>query len=295
MKLKAFLERINKQGKINNEDFTKALEKITDDSDLPDVWVNLFEESFLTRERAVADFDIVKKIKAETLNGVDERLKGIHSLLDATGLEEFQKETNTFKKVESVINLIPKLLDKVKTEHPNNDERVKKLEKDLKEFADKLVSEKQAYEASTKDLQQKHEDEKSNLKLQWTFDKKLGEYVLADEFGGIKSEILKNIVGKVMGENSLQLDDKGQIVVVDIDPATKTAKPKFKGNEPVTIDSLLAEPLKPFLKKNNAGDDKGGQQQQQQPRQQQQRIPGQQNSSDSNLDRRRSARQNAPV
>jgi hypothetical protein len=258
MKLKDFFVKKNTQAKIKNEDFDKLVETFPD-IDIPDVWVNLFDENFLTRDRASADFDIVKKVKAETLNGVDEKLKGVIGLLDAQGAEEFQKETNTFKKVESVVNLIPKLLEKAKGENPSSDERVKKLEQDLKEFANKLTSEKTTYESTLKELQSKHEQEKSGLKLDWTLDKKLSEYQLADEFSTIRTAIIKNVVDTVKGGNTLQLDDNGQIVVMDIDPTTKTAKPKFKGNDQVTIDSLLAEPLKPFLKKNNGS---GGQQQQ---------------------------------
>lgn len=276
MKLKDFFVKKNGQAKIKNEDFDKVVETLPD-VEIPDVWVNLFDDNFLTRERAASDFDILKKIKAETLNGVDEKLKGVLSLLDAQGAEDFQKETNTYKKVENVINLIPKLLEKQKGENPSSDERVKKLENDLKEFANKLTSEKSNYENSIKEISRKHEEEKSGLKLDWTLDKKLSEFQIADEFATIRPAIIKNVVDTVKSGNTLQLDDNGHIVVMEIDQTTKTAKPKFKGNDQVTIDSLLAEPLKPFLKKNNGSN---GQQQQQAPRngqQGQQRTVAEQN------------------
>lgn len=297
MKLKLFLERTNKQGKINNEDFSKALEKLPEDLELPDVWVNLFDENFLTRERATADFEITKKIKAETLNGVDEKLKSIFPLLDPTDRETLEKEPNTYKKVEAIGAAIPKLLEKVKGDNPTNDEVVKQLKKDVKEFSDKVIQANQDREQKIKELQEKYEQEKSNLKLDWTLDKKLSEFVLAEEFSTIRPAIIKNIVDTVKASNSLQLDEKGQIVVVDIDHTTKVTKPKFNGNDPVTIDSLLVEPLKPFLKKNNGDGGKDQQQQQQNNGKLNTRVVAKTDNSPitTNLDRRRSARQNTPV
>jgi len=255
MKAKDFLKKINDQGKINNEDANKAFETFPD-VELPDVWVNLFNEGFLTRERAAADPDITKKIKAETLNAVDANMKKILPLLDSRDREEIEKEVSSYKKIEMLEKAIPNLLSKVKGENPSTDEKVKQLEKNVQEFADKVSAVTREKDEVIKNIQAKHEEEKSNLKLDWTLDKKLGEFTFADEFIPIKQAIIKNIVDTVKGTNTLQLDDKGQILVVDVDPSTKTAKPKFNGNDPVTIDSLLSEPLKNFLKKNNSKDDK---------------------------------------
>lgn len=259
MKIKAFIEKLNRQGKIKNDDLDKILETLPE-TDLPDVWVNLVEENFLTRERASSDFEIIKKIKAESLNGVDEKFKAILPLLDVTDRETIEKENNTYKKIELLPAAFQKLIEKSKTENPNNDEVIKKLKADVKEFADKVTAINQEKEATIKELQGKHESEKSDLKLMWTFDKKLGDYVFADEFTPVKPALMKIIQDTVRASNTLQLDDKGQIVVVEVDPATKVAKPKFNGNDPVTIDNLLADLTKPYLKKNTG--DGGGQQQQ---------------------------------
>jgi hypothetical protein len=252
MKSKTFFEKLNRQGKINNEDMNKALETLPD-FEIPDVWVNMVEENFLTRERASADFEISKRIKAESLNGVDEKFKLILPLLDPTDRETLEKEINTYKKIESLPAALQKIIDKAKTENPNNDEVIKKLKADVKEFADKVTAINQEKESALKEAKERHESEKSDLKLNWTLEKKFGEFKIADEFEAIKPAIIKNTIDTIRATNALQIDDKGQIVVVDIDPTTKTAKPKFNGNDPVTIDSLLADPLKPFLKKNEGG------------------------------------------
>ncbi len=256
MKLKDFLEKKNAQGKINNEDFNKALATIPD-VELPDLWVNLFDENFLTRDRAESDFKITQKIKAETLNAVDANLKKVLPLLDAKDQEDIDKDLSTYKKIELFGSAIPKLLDKVKGENPSDNEKVKQLEKNVKEFADKVAVVTREKEDALKEQQRQFEDERSSLRLDWTLDKKLSEYILADEFIPLREAIITNVKTDIRTKNSLQLDDKGQIVVVEIDPATRVAKPKFNGNDPVTIDSLLSDPLKNFLKKNNAGGGNG--------------------------------------
>lgn len=257
MKAKDWLKKKSEQGKINNEDANKAFESIPDTLELPDVWVNLFDENFLTRERAEADQKITQKIKAETLNAVDANMKKILPLLDVKDREEIEKEPSSYRKIELLEKAIPNLVTKVKGENPNTEEKVKQLEKNVKEFADKVTEVQREKEDQIKSIQAQHQQEKSDLKLNWTLDKKLADYTFADEFIPIKPAIIKNIVDTVRASNTLQLDDKGQIVVVDIDPATRVAKPKFNGNDPVTIDSLLTEPLKNFLKKNNANGDDG--------------------------------------
>lgn len=255
MKGKDFLKKINDQGKINNEDFNKALETFPD-VELPDVWVNVFNESFLTRERAEADPKISQKIKAETLNAVDAKIAKLLPLVDIKDREEIEKEPSSYRKIELLEKAIPNLVTKAKGDNPNVDEKVKQLEKNVQEFADKVTAVTKEKDEQLKAIQRQHEEEKSNLKLDWTMDKKLADFTFADEFIPIKQAIIKNIVDTVKSANTLQLDEKGQIVVVDIDPSTKVAKPKFNGNDPVTIDSLLSEPLKNFLKKNNSKEER---------------------------------------
>lgn len=251
MKAKDFFKKVNDQAKINNEDFNKSLETLSD-TDIPDVWVNLFNEAFLTRERAEADQKITQKIKAETLNAVDVNIKKILPLLDEKDREEIEKEASSYKKIELLEKAIPNLVTKAKGDKPDTDEQVKQLKKNVQEFADKVAAVQRERDEQIKTLQAQHEQEKSNLKLDWTLDKKFSEFTFADEFVPLKPAIIKNIVDTVKAQNAIQLDEKGQIVVVDIDPVTKVAKPKFNGNDPVTIDSLLSDPIKPFLKKNNA-------------------------------------------
>jgi ABC-type sulfate transport system substrate-binding protein len=96
MKAKDFLKKVAEQGKINNEDFNKVVETFPE-VELGEVFPNLFQESFLTRERAEADPKISQKIKAETLNAVDAKIAKLLPLVDVKDREEIEKEPSSYK------------------------------------------------------------------------------------------------------------------------------------------------------------------------------------------------------
>lgn len=250
MKGKQFFEKIKKQGKIENEDFNKFIEELPETIEIPDIAVNLFEQEFLTRERAQSDFKIVNKIKAETLNGVDAEIKTIASILDVSDQEAIEKEENTFKKIALVKNAIPNLINK--SSKPSTDEKVKTLEKNNAELLEKIKSISVESEEKIKEQAKIFKEKESSMKIDWTLDKQLAGFTFADEFNGLKESIITNAVTAIKSKNHLTLDDKGQIIVNEI--VDGVAKPKFNGNDLVTIDSLLLDPLKPFLKKNNSSE-----------------------------------------
>jgi hypothetical protein len=253
MKAQAYFTKLKSQAKIENEDFNKFIEGLADNIEIPDVAVNLLEDSFLTRDRATSDFKIINKIKAEALNGVDATLKNIIPILDSKDQEEIGKEPNTYRKIELLASAIPNILEKVKKDNPDANEQVKELKKQTQEYVDKIKAINAERENEKAELQKKFEAEKAGMKLDWTLERKFSEYEFGDEYKSLKSTLIKGIVDGIRTNNVLDLDDKGQIIVMDIDPVTKVTKQKFNGNDPVTIDSLLAEPVKPFLKKNTQG------------------------------------------
>lgn len=263
MKAQAYFNKIKSQAKIENEDFNKFIESLADTIEIPDVAVNLIEENFLTRERAQADFKIINKIKAEALNGVDATMKDILTLLDPKDQEEIGKELNTYKKVELLKSAIPNLLEKVKKDNPDTNEQVKELKKQTQEYVEKIKAINAERENEKLELNKKFESEKASMKLDWALERKFSEYEFGEEYKPLKNTLIKGIVDGIKATNALDIDDKGQIVVMDIDPVTKVTKQKFNGNDPVTIDSLLADPVKRFLKKNTTDTNNGtnGQQQ----------------------------------
>lgn len=249
MKLVTFFETKSKQGKIAlSEDLKKKLEAV--DVDIDDVFVNLFDQEFLTRERAVSDPKVYDKIRAEQLDAVDAIVKDYLPLLDDKDKNDLASEPKTFNKLKMLKDAFNRKIEKVKAENPNNDDKVKELQKINQEYVEKMKSMQSDWEGKEKELNSKFETEKKGMKLDWTLDKKVGEYTFADEFKEVKGTLVKTILDKVKGENVLILDDNGQIQVHEKTEAGVT-KQKFNGNDPVTLDKLLEEPLKPFLKKNN--------------------------------------------
>jgi hypothetical protein len=251
MKTRAFLEKISKQGKIANEDFTKALETLPETHELPDVFVNLFEENFLTRERAQADPKVYDTIRGEVLDGVKLNIKEYLPFLDPKDQEEISKEPKGFNQLKMLKEAFGRSLENVKTQNPSTDEKVKELTKINKEYVEKLTAQENDFKKQFKEKESAFLAEKQGMKTDWTLDKKLGEYTFADEYKEVKPHLTKGVIDKIKSENVLILGEDGQIQIHEKTESGVT-KQKFNGNEPVTLDKLLEEPLKPFLKKNNS-------------------------------------------
>lgn len=256
MKARAYFEKITKQGKINaSEDFTKFLDTLKDDQEIPDVWVNMFENEFLTRERAKADDKIYDTIRGEVLDGVKLNVREIVPFLSPEDQEAILKEPKGFNQLKMLKPAFEKAFQAVKEQAPpSNEEKEKEYKKQLKEMADKLAAQKNDFEAKEKETLQRYESEKKSLLLDFSLNNKMGEFTFADEFKEVKPTLVKSILDKIKGENVLVLDEAtGSIAVHEKTETAGVTKQKYNGNDPVTLDKLLEEPLKPFLKKNNAG------------------------------------------
>lgn len=252
MKAKDFFKKKTDQGKINNEDFNKVLETFPE-IELPDVWVNLFDENFLTRERAEADPKISQKIKAETLNAVDANVKKILPLLDTRDREEIEREVNSYKKIELLEKAIPNLVTKAKGENPNTGEELKAANKQVQDLADSIKTLKADHEEAVKKVKSEHEAEKIGMKADWDLHDKITNLTLADEFVDTpdrKKATIDFIKHHVKTGNILNYDADGQLRVYESKNGVPTLK--FNGNDQVTIDSLVSSAASPFIKRNNA-------------------------------------------
>lgn len=260
MKYKDFIDKINRQGKIKFEGYDEFVKTIPDTLEVPDVWVNLFDQEFLTRERAAADPKVYDIIRGEVLDGVKLNIKEYLPHLLQEDQEAIGKEPKAFNQLKMLKEALPKAIEKIKTENHSNDEKVKDLQKANKELVDKVSALTTDFANKEKEIRKGFESEKKDMKLGWTLDKKLGEYTFADEFKEVRQNLTDAIIGKIKNENVLILDDgTGQIQVHEKLESGAT-KQKFNGNDAVTLEKLLEEPLKPFLKKNNGAAGTGGNQ-----------------------------------
>lgn len=250
MKAKDFLTKLSRQGKINNEDFNKVIETFPD-VDLPDLWTNLVDENFLTRDRALADQKVYDTIRGEVLDGVKLNIKEYLPYLAQEDQEAIGKEPKAFNQLKMLKDAFGKTIEKIKTENPSNDEKVKELQKVADGYVKQLATQKSEFENKEKELRTSFETEKKGMKLDWTLDKKLGDYTFADEYKEVRPHLTKGVIDKIKAENVLILDDNGQIQIHEKLESGVTKQKFINGNEPVTLDKLLEDPLKPFLKKNN--------------------------------------------
>ncbi len=258
MKALQFFESRSKQGKINlDEEFKKKLEAL--DLDVPDVWINLFDQEFLTRERAQADPKVYDTIRGEVLDGVKLNIKEYLPHLLQEDQEAISKEPKAFNQLKMLKDALPKAMEKIKTENPSSDEKVKDLQKVNKELVDKVSALTADFTNKEKEIRKGFESEKKDMKLGWTLDKKLGDYTFADEFKEVRQNLTDAIIGKIKTENVLILDDATGQIQVHEKLESGATKQKFNGNDAVTLEKLLEEPLKPFLKKNNGANGANGQ------------------------------------
>ena len=284
MKRKDFWKKLADQGKIDNADY-KAFMESEGDGEIPDAVFSAMEEKFMTLERAAAHPDIAKKIRFDTLNPISrdlEKLHGILGAIDPYTSREISKLTikrgdsevpDVFKQMEALTSHLPKLFDKVKVA-PDDVESKKQIE-ELKringEFTEKFSKFEKEKEEQIKQVRSESEKQIKDFKLGSLLEKKASSYTFADTYKDARPLLTKATLGELRSKHLLDLattDGEETIGVFELDNGAP--RPKFNGNTAVTIDSLLDEAFKPFLKVNGKESDD------QQTRHQQFRVSDQQ-------------------
>jgi hypothetical protein len=254
MKLKDYFVKLKDQAKITNEEFDKFIAAIPE-GEIPDPIFQVIEDNFLTRERAKADNKIEAHFKALALNGVDEIIDEMLPSFHVFKAAEIKAEKNTYKKLAMLKEGHTEAIEKIRTEKPSNDEKVKAAEKALQEAAEKEKNNKLIYEQGLQQQKEELNKQLKQFKLNTALEKQIGKYKFADEFEQDRDGVTDVILNKI-GKNVLDFNERGEILVFDV--VDGVHKPKFNGNDPVTLDKLLEEAAKPYIKKSN-GDGAEGQ------------------------------------
>lgn len=259
MKLKDFFTKLKADGKINQAEFITAIESAPD-WEFPDKAVEAFESSFLTLDRASTDKTVHTKLKREILDPVDQELKPIIAFIDQHdrfASSEIDKMTSTYDKIKGIQKHFPAIVEKVKK--APEDEEVKKKMKSVEETNQELL---QRIEKMNKDYSEKEKffeteaDKKiNNFRTNMELEKLANSFKFGKAFSDdtVRKDITKVKLDALRAKHTLQLVDKdgqAQIQVTDAD-----GKPLFNGNSAVTINQLLEEEFKPYIKANNVGDD----------------------------------------
>lgn len=260
-KFKDFFSKLKEQGKIKSETWDKFLEAVPE-GEIPDDAVRAFEDSFLTIDRAVGHAAINGTIRAQILDTFDNDFQKIIATLenvDKDTAEEIKgamngSRPNTFKRMELLTKNLPTVFEKIKTSKHGDDDFKKKLsEKDniIKEITDRVSKVQAEKEAREKELEEAYNKRFNQYILRSELEKLGSEYKLADAYEQNRQAVNKLVMSEILTSNHLKLGEKeeGQYFIQVLDDK---GAPRFDGNSPVTINSLLENHYKPYLKQSNS-------------------------------------------
>lgn len=255
MKLKDFFTQLKTQGKINDPEYDEWL-KSAPDTEISDRAVKSIEDNFMTLERASAHPDIHRRITSEVLGPVDRDVNELldfqlKEYLDPLTEQEIKGTNSSFKRLGLLKKIIPDVIKKIKTTTPTDEDTKKKLKEyqdTIQDQVSKFTKAEKDYNDKLKSYQDESEAKMEDYKLNSELEKLGNKYILAEAFEATRPAITEVIMSKIRSSNNLKLGAKdGRPVPLVYD---ETGKPRFNGNTPITIDNLLDEAYKPFLKKS---------------------------------------------
>lgn len=256
MKSKDFFSQLVRQGNISDAEATKFIETFPD-VEVPDAFVKAHENSFMTLDRAAAHKDIHGRIKREVLDPVDndmnEFYEAIKEYADPNLENIIKSESNTYNKLKALKKILPEVIKKAKGSPSTDEDTKKKLteyEKTVQELTDKFSVAEKDYKKQLTEYEKQSQTKFNDYKLSTELEKLTNKYTLAEAFEETRPTITEVTLAKLRGSNHLALGEingRTEIIVMD-----DNGKPKFNGNSPVKIESLLDEGFKPFLKKSES-------------------------------------------
>lgn len=265
MKLKDFFTKLKTDGKITQAEFLAAIETLPE-FEFPDKAVEAFESSFLTIDRATTHKDVHSKLIKEFVHPFDNDFKKILTVIDGVDkfkASEIDKMQSTYDKSAAITAFLPELVAKLKVAPSDEDSKKKLKEKEeaVTELMQRIEKMNKEYSEKEKFFETEADKKINGFRLNMELEKlannlKFGK-AYSDE--AIRKDITKGKLDSIRNSNSLSLIEKdGQ---ADIQVLDKEGKPRFNGNSAVTINQLMEEAFKPYIKANNSGDDEGEEEQ----------------------------------
>lgn len=265
MKLKAFFEKLEADGKISNDKFKAAVQAIPD-FELDDEAVSAFENSFMTVDRAKVHREVQGAIMPVVLGPIEKDLKKIMGIID--GVDKFKsseidKMDSTYKRIEAITAYLPEMVSKLKV--PSTDEETKKELEKAKGTITELTGKFEKLNGETADKEKfwQKESEKAikGFKLDMLLENKAQQLTFGKAYADplVRKDITKVNLNALKESNLLELIEQDgaepSIQILD-----KDGKPRFNGNTPVTIDNLMEQTFQRYIKKSNDDqDDQGAQ------------------------------------
>jgi len=243
MKANEFLKLVN--GNLKLELPEDVLTKL--DADLPEGFDTKFTETYLTRDRAKNDDEIIqeitKKSNKNALSAIDEQIKEILPYLTA---EEQQKINSTFSTVEKMKIIKPGLDDAFKrTKGKAASDDIAKVEK---EWSEKIAGLKLTHAEEIKKLAA--ENERKNF--EGTVINKLSGYTFAKQFNPLRENLNQMAILALTQKGYKYQMENGKMVVKE--EKDDILRDIYKGEKKMEFEDLLDEFAQPFVAKSN-GDD----------------------------------------
>lgn len=251
MKYKEYFSKLKEQGKIDNAEYAKFLETVPE-GELPDDVFKVLEDTFMTAERAITHKDVNTKLRRQILDPVDNDIKNILKHLPAEVVMDVEREESTYKKLAALTNGLPVAFQKL-AKAPDDVEAKKKIEEQkqiIQDLTSKFEKANGEFTEREKKIKSEYDGKFKNYQLDTELEKLSNSYTFADAYKDSRPALTKALLSEIKQKNKLDLVEKDggfSIQVLD-----ETGAPRFNGNTPVTVQSLLEEPFKPFLKQNNA-------------------------------------------
>lgn len=269
MKFKDFLTKLKTDGKITQAEFLASIETAPD-WEFPDKAIEAFEASFLTADRAATDKTVHSKLKREFLDPFDNDFKKILTVIDGVDkfkASEIDKLQSTYDKSAAITNYLPELLSKIKAT-PATDEDTKKELKKAKDTVQELMGKIETINTETagreKHWQKEAEEKINGFRLNMELEKLANSFKFGKAYSDdvIRKDITKGKLDNIRASYPLSLvETNGQTLIQVLD---NEGKPRFYdgSNTPVTINKLLEDTFKPYIKANNVGEEEGEEQSQ---------------------------------
>lgn len=222
------------------------------ETEMPDDVAAKFSSLFLTRERALTDEDILKKVstqaKGQVFGSVDAKFKKLLDLLSPEDRTAIENEPNTLLKMEllgpAISNLgknedVKKLQETFRTTEREYKEKIKGLESTIQE-KDSTFGNK---------LKEAHRD--------FILKNKLFAIPLAEEFQaeGMKNFLADKTLDSLKKNYVLESDEKDPSIILLRKNIDGLIKEVYDGNNLVTIDDVVKKEYEPFTKKSAASPD----------------------------------------
>lgn len=210
-------------------------------ADIPDSIANAIDTSLMNIDAAKANSEVIKKIKAETLNGADAMIEKLITEfgIDATKSADITSEKNTFLKFEKLTKLV-KALEVEKAGADAGDKS--KYTKQIEELNGQLREIKTAQQTEIKTLTEKHISELTNRELKMLIAaKKLS--LPEDMPAELKNDIVLNAVKAELATKGFQIvnESNGSLSLKKVDGTDAYDSGNNKIALPQFIDGVLAQ------------------------------------------------------